>query len=603
MRTRLQIRSLRLQLFVTFMLIGLIVLSIGSYYVYTFMQTMIKEHNEQLLSQQFTQIDHNIHGLISDIDRLSKLFVQDEQTQQVLLNVTESQELELLLNKKKFHDLIEKFISNYSFIHSIYLTTESLGVIGGGARTTLVHSTEEWNDSFFQLDAYRLSKVMFPELIVEGGLTKSFFNPYMTGSQDGNLISMVRGVRAIYDPKVTASLIFNVDERHLASIYAADLDEDDGYMFITDASGKIISSNRQEIIGREDNHRPSDLNSRNGSYDDTDDEVPVQIVYHQLQDNGWYVKKAIPLSLYNSQSLTVQRTLAIVFLLSLFTMFIVSYLWIGKIYKPLRELSAKMKHMGQGELGVTVDEVPSNELGTVVRRFNEMSLGIVELIDKNNRMQEEKRELEIEALQYQINPHFLYNTLNMIRWMAAMVKADHIVNSIVALGNILRPAFANKETMCSLQDELEYLDSYMKIINSRFDNSVQFELEASEEELQCKVPRFILQPLVENALAAGENAEQFTIHIGIYAVCRDGDLLITVSDSGEGLEPDRLAALNRMLEQGEQTSERTNGYGIGLPNVNKRIRLNFGPEYGLKFVPRDRGVEVTVRLPAIGLQE
>src|SRR5690606_9101969 len=112
--------------------------------------------------------------------------------------------------------------------------------------------------------------------------------------------------------------------------------------------------------------------------------------------------------------------------------------------------------MSRGELGLTFDKVPNNEFGMVTRRFNEMSLSIVDLLKKTNEMQEKRRELEIEALQNQINPHFLYNSLNMIRWMASTVKADHIVNSVVALGNILRPAFTSKDAMCTLRDELSY---------------------------------------------------------------------------------------------------------------------------------------------------
>ncbi|WP_260411138.1 sensor histidine kinase [Cohnella xylanilytica] len=598
---RLRPQSLRAQLIVFFMIISLVVLSAASYIIYTFMLNQIKDQNQRLLYQQFQQVDHNIHGLVGDVDRLSKLFLLDDQIQQMLLHLSDKSELEFLGYKNMLHAQIEKFISNYGYIHSIYLTTENQGAMGGSGDTTLVQSKEEWNRTFFGSEVFKRSVEAFPDMIIQGGLRKSYFNPYLTGDKDGTLFSMIRGVRAIYDPKTSATLIFNVDERYLASLYSADLDPSDGDMYIVDAQGNILSGSRPERIGTRSVFRPSEEQAADyGSIDDKAGNASYQLVYYKLQDAGWYAVKEIPLKLYSGQILAVQRILIAVFLCSILIMFAVSYFWLRKMIKPLRLLAGKMKDVSRGELGVTFDSVPDNELGIVVRRFNEMSLSIVDLLDKNNRMQEAKRELEIEALRYQINPHFLYNTLNMIRWMATMIKADNIVNTIVALGNILRPVFKSKDPMCSLRDELSYLENYIKIINMRFNNSIRFEIGVDEPVLDCRVPRFILQPLVENAIAAGRQEEDRAIYIAIAAETEGGELRIRVTDSGVGIEPERLNELNRLLDSGESQQASEGGGGIGLSNVNKRIRLYFGPQYGLRFEPREKGAEVVVRLPAGG---
>ncbi|MBB6635902.1 cache domain-containing sensor histidine kinase [Cohnella thailandensis] len=596
---RLRMNSLRAQLILFFMIISLVVLSAASYIIYTFMLNQIKGQNERLMYQQFQQADHNIHGLVADVDRLSKLFLLDDQIQEILLHLSDKSELEFLAYKNLLHAQIEKFISNYGYVHSVYLTTENLGAMGGSGDTTLVQSQEEWNKSFFGSDVFRRSVEAFPEMIIQGGLRKSYFNPYMTGTKDGSVVSMIRGVRAIYDPKTSATLIFNVDERYLASLYSADLNPSDGDMYIVDSQGSILSGSRPERIGTTSAFHPSEAGQETyGSMDDRTGDASYQLVYYKLQDAGWYAVKEIPLRMYSGQILTVQRTLIAVFLCSILIIFAVSYFWLRKMIKPLHLLAGKMKDVSRGELGVTFDRIPNNELGIVVRRFNEMSLSIVDLLDKNNRMQESKRELEIEALQSQINPHFLYNTLNMIRWMATMIKADNIVGTIVALGNILRPVFSSKDPMCSLRDELSYLEHYIKIINMRFNNSIRFEIEVEEPELECRVPRFLLQPLVENSIAAGQREEEPVIFIGIHAKIEEGELRIRVSDSGIGLEPELLEELNRKLESGESHESSGGGTGIGLSNVNKRIRLYFGPEYGIHFEPREKGAEVVVRLPA-----
>ncbi|GBF77656.1 two-component sensor histidine kinase [Paenibacillus sp. 598K] len=651
-------QSLRTQLIISFMVTSLLVLMAASYYIYSYMQEMIRDQNERFLYQQFQQLDHNVHSLISDVDRLSSLFLRDDEIQDLLVNLSEKSELEFLDYKNSLHARIATFIDNYSYVHSIYLTAENQGVVGGTGMTTLVHSDAEWKARFFTSEAYLRSQAEYPKLIVEGAFHESFYNPYKTAETGGTVISMMRGTRAIYDPRVSATLIFNVDERYFASIYASSLDGEDGDMYIVNDQGIIVSSSRPERVGTSSPYVPQAGGEPGdyGSYDATAEPTPVQVVYYKLEDAGWYAMKEVPLSLFREQVYSIQRMMILVFLISLCVIFATTYVWLKRMTRPLLDLSDKMKNMGRGELGVTFDEVPDNELGTVIRRFNEMSLGIVDLVDKNNAMQEQKRELEIEALQYQINPHFLYNTLNMIRWMASMIKADNIVSSIVALGNILRPAFTSKDAMCTLADELKYLENYVKIINWRFNNSVEFVLEVASEHLNAQVPRFILQPLVENAISAAKQGEEYAIRIVIRTESDDEELRIHVIDSGAGLSREKLAELNRQLEAGERRSEGEaggtpadgsqaasgsgeagagahggadarrgpsaaersgsgsasqhegasggprssagGGTGIGLHNVNKRIRLYFGDAYGLRFEPRERGAEVVVRLPS-----
>ncbi|WP_020618075.1 cache domain-containing sensor histidine kinase [Paenibacillus daejeonensis] len=608
-------QSLRTQLIISFMVTSLLVLLAASYYIYSYMQDMIRDQNERFLYQQFQQLDHNVHSLINDVDRLSSLFLRDDEMQDLLVNLRDKSELEFLDYKNSLHARIATFIDNYSYVHSIYLTAENQGVAGGTGMTTLVHSDAEWKERFFTSEAYLRSQAEYPKLIVEGAFHESFYNPYKTAETGGTVISMMRGTRAIYDPRVSATLIFNVDERYFASIYASSLDTEDGDMYIVNDDGMIVSSSRPERVGTASPYLPQEQGEAGdyGSYDATGEPTPVQIVYYKLQDAGWYAMKEVPLSLFREQVYSIQRMMILVFLISLCVIFATTYVWLKKMTRPLLDLSDKMKDMGRGELGVTFDEVPDNELGTVIRRFNEMSLGIVDLVEKNNAMQEQKRELEIEALQYQINPHFLYNTLNMIRWMASMIKADNIVNSVVALGNILRPAFTSKDAMCTLADELKYLENYVKIINWRFNNSVEFELEVADDHLDCQVPRFILQPLVENAISAAKQGAEYAIRIRIRTVSEGGLLRISVIDSGAGLSDDQLEELNRRLDAGERRDAAetggdtvvsgSSGSGIGLHNVNKRIRLYFGDAYGLRFEPREQGAEVVVRLPALRKDE
>ncbi|WP_342570037.1 sensor histidine kinase [Paenibacillus sp. FSL R5-0749] len=592
-------RQLRTQLILYIMVISLAVLAGASYFIYSFMQNMIKIQNERLLYQQFQQLDHNIGGLVKEIDRLSMLFLRDDHIQQFLYKISEKTEEEFLESKNDVQRVIADFIDNYNYIDSIYITADNLGAVGGSQKRTLVYDRDAWQQSFFTSEPFRQTLEQYPHLVMHSGIKKSFYNPYLTGEDDGYLISLMRGTRAIYDPTTSATLIFNIDERYLSSIYATALNSEEGDMYIASADGTIISASEADRVGTQSHFIPG-AELTDGAYGSLDDEKAgrsMQVVYYKLHDGGWYLLKEIPLSQYADQILGVQRMLVLVFTISVLAIFIASYFWLRKIIKPLNQLSSKMKDMSRGELGVTVDHVPNNELGTVIRRFNEMSLSMVELVDKNNEIQEKKRELELEALQYQINPHFLYNTLNMIRWMAVIVKADNIVNTIVALGNILRPVFSSKDSMCSLRDELSYLDNYLKIINMRFNNNITFTMDVDEEWMDCQVPRFILQPLLENSIASGRQSEDFAIQIGITASVNQERLMLRVTDSGVGMDAESILKLNEKLAKGESPKSTVGGSGIGLNNVNKRIRLYYGPDFGIHFVPADQGAEAIVTLP------
>lgn len=599
MKFRGRFQKLGTQLILFYMIISLIVLSFASYFIYTFVLKIIKENNETLLLQQFQQLDHNIAGLIDDVDSLSKFFLLDPAVQRFLNYTPDKGEFEFMEMKNDLHESIAPYISNYDFIDSIYIVGGVQGLIGGTNNTTLVHSSDPWLKEFMQTDIFERSHQVFPEMIIQGGIDRSNYNPYKLKPNDGMVVSMARGVRPLYQSVTNAVLILNVDEKYLSSIYSTALQAEDGKMYIVNEKGIVISSSNPDDVGSISPYNPFINHAGDyGSYDNGSTNSPVQVMYYRLNEANWYMMKEIPLNPLSVDIYSAQTLLVFVILASLLVMFVISYFWLKKMTRPLRILSHKMKDMSRGEIGITFAKIPNNEFGMVIRRFNEMSLSIVDLIHKTNEMQEKRRELEMEALQNQINPHFLYNTLNMIRWMASSIKADNIVNSVVALGNILRPAFTSKEPLCTLRDELSYLENYIKIINWRFNSSVIFSIDVDEAYLDHRVPRFILQPLIENSITFGRQEDGQPIHIQVKVHEEAHDLIITVTDSGVGIPPARLEQLNQKMRSGEDHTEViVSGNGIGLYNVNKRIQLNDGPAYGVWLVPQLIGTQIQIRLP------
>ncbi|MFD2745116.1 sensor histidine kinase [Paenibacillus yanchengensis] len=591
--------SLRKQLIVYFTLISLVVLSLGSYFSYSHMLEIIKGQNEKYLFQQFRQLDYNMNSMISDVDRLSKLFLIDDAVQKFLETNLYSSEFDAIETTNSIIGRITSFISNYSYIQSIYIVTENRGQIGGSFKTTLVNTDDEWMEEYFQSEEYLKTRDVFPQVVIGGGKKESFFNPYISSIQDTSIISVMRGVKPIYDQRKSATLIININERYLASVYSAAFDDNEGETYIVDDRGGVVSSGDGRLIGTvSPYYEQIQVAGDFGSFVPTGS--AMQVVYYKLQGENWYIVKEIPLQLFSEDILSMQKMIVFVFFISMLLIYTVSLAWLRKITKPLNKLADKMFDMSRGELGVTITKIPNNEFGIVIRRFNEMSLSIVDLLHKNNEIQEKKRKFEIEALQSQINPHFLYNTLNMIKWMASLMKANHIVASIVALGNLLRPAFKSTSPMCTLRDELRYLENYIKIINWRFSNSVNFILNVEEQFMDCQIPRFILQPLIENSITFGMQDHEHVINITIEAASLDDDVEILVTDTGKGIQPDKLAEINSNLQDVEDGVLRNKEGGIGIYNVNRRIRLHFGERYGIRIGnAEEKGTVVRILVPEV----
>lgn len=605
-KRKVSVHSLQAQLILYFTFFSLLVLAAGAYMNYRYTWDLFENNNKKYLLQQFHQADSNISTVINDVDRLSKIFIADENIQNFLEENYNSEDFSAYELQEAIFKRIEDFTSGYSdykpysYINSIYIYTENKGCIGGNERHNVLYHDEADTKGFFSSDFYPAIRNAFPKIVLAGGMTETFYRNYATGAQP-YIISIAREIKPTLQPNRSASLIFNVDERYIASIYANISDPGTEKISILDGSGKVISSSDEKAVGGANPlYGRIPAGSESGSFTLQGGSVPTQVVYSKLSNTQWYLVGEIPLSYLTQDMVVLQRIAVFVFLSSIVLIFLVSFFWLKNITKPLSALARKMQDMGRGELGLTIAKVPGNEFGIVIKRFNEMSLGIKDLMKRQEEIQQEKRELEIEALQSQINPHFLYNTLNMVKWMAAIIKARNIVDCIVALGNILQPAFQNTNALFSLQEEISYLENYIKIVNWRFDDRVHFEFSVAEDLLGSKVPRFVLQPIIENSITHGLTDQPCGIRIRIEAERAGRDMTIVVSDTGTGIPETKLQEIRSSLEADETGSVSARSESIGIPNVHRRIRLNFGLEYGISILSTEgSGTRVSIRVPIL----
>lgn len=572
--------SLHTQLIIYYTVVSVGVLGLSAYFGSRYISQMFRQYNQRFLYQQLSQANYNLSRIYVSVNEMANLFIDDSSVQSFLQSNYKQPDFEVIQEYNSIVNRIDDFRATYGYIRSIYIYTDNGGAIGASEQYTLNNWGNVQNDSFFTSALHEAAREKFPQLMMDGGLRDSDYNANsLQGGSNRYVVSFAKGIKPVARPDLSATIVINIDESYMSSVYSNNFSYAGEYMYIVDGNGKIVSSENGKKLGTINSaFLHSKPTGQYGSFVSRVGGREVQIVYYRLSNTNWYLADEISLHYLSGDAYIVQKFILIIFVLSILIIFVTSFVWLGKITRPLRQLAVKMGEMGRGNFGLTMSNVPENELSFIVRRFNEMSLNMAKLMEENDRIQKDKINLEIAFLQAQISPHFIYNTLNMIKWMAVMIHACNIEESVVALGNLLQPVFQAHGQMWSVREEIAYIDNYLKIIGWRFGNSMSFHIEAPDKLKSLQILKFILQPIIENSVSHGKCADR-PLRIDI-TVRQDENLLwIMVSDNGNGIETGKLDEMNQKLACGKSRTDAP--ASIGLLNVNQRIRLNFGETYGL----------------------
>ena len=287
------------------------------------------------------------------------------------------------------------------------------------------------------------------------------------------------------------------------------------------------------------------------------------------------------------------------FLIGIFgTFFVVAVLlalWLSRVVcEPLRSMTGTVEKVGEGDLSLRTEVVTADEIGTLGKEFNHMLDYIEDLIAKVIEEEQQKKDAELEALQYQITPHFMYNTLNSIKFAAFLKGEKELAGLIGDFVELLQASINKKGSFLSVADEIHILKNYIHLQDFRYQGSFQVEYDISEEAYSCYIPRLILQPLVENALLHGIDIKRQKGKIRICGKIEEERLILVVADNGRGMTEEQIRNLFN------SHAKKTNGLSaVGVPNVKERLELYYGEKGGMKYDSSSGGTTVTVFLPAI----
>ena len=291
------------------------------------------------------------------------------------------------------------------------------------------------------------------------------------------------------------------------------------------------------------------------------------------------------------------------FRLSLYTMMIIFVLIAvllsraisKRITKPLRELEMNMRSVQDGNFTISEPKGGSKEVASLSHSFQLMVEQIEDLMQRIRTTEALKRQRELDALQAKINPHFLYNTLDSVVWMAETGNNQGVVKMVTALANLFRISIAKGHDTITLKEELAHVKSYLEIQSMRYKDKFSFSIILPQELENAPTIKLLIQPIVENSIYHGIKYLQEEGIITIEAKAIEENIAIEIRDNGVGMTPETLSSL---LDKDSEHRHLSDGNGIGLLNIDERIKLSYGNEYGLSIVSElDEGTSVTITIP------
>ncbi|WP_372661983.1 sensor histidine kinase [Cohnella sp.] len=371
-----------------------------------------------------------------------------------------------------------------------------------------------------------------------------------------------------------------------------------GYLFIVDQEGHIVYHPQQQLIDSKlrTEKITEVIGTESGSSFTAEDGEGKRIYSVQDTSFGWKIAGVAYTDELIASKEELRNSIIVYALCGLAIALLISVWLSHRFSKPIKDLQTDMKLVEKGNFDIQTEIGEMNEIGQLGRSFNMMVSRIKTLMQELIRNQESKRKSELLLLQSQINPHFLYNTLDSIVWMAEQKQHEEVVLMTSALAKLFRASITKDKELVPIRIEIEHITNYLLIQKMRYTTELEYLIDIDEEILDFQTLKILLQPFVENAIYHGIR-NKFGIGDGVITIrgrlIKD-QIVFEVEDNGFGMTPEQLG---RILITGEGANR---NQGIGISNVNERIKLYFGHEYGIQIRSEiEVGTCVTITIPKL----
>jgi len=548
------------KMFIRYALFPILIISLLFYNVlFIYGKRLAIEQNHQHNQQISEYLDDELNTYVDEVDNLSTSMV----VARVILRD---------LDKKEVYEAFYKYVNRHTIKSNFYIF-DHLGnvVLTNVSDENLIYSSKDmlmWG--IFKRMNYQPTETV---MLYDTTKTSQKLKPVYTMG------------RAILDGKqeIIGYVVFEIIEQEFQTLLAGKQIDS---IIITDRfDNAIVASNHKLLnsIGK------VDINFRNNG------EVNVE-------GKRYYTYKSEVLdgnmTVYTFTSLNMMYRLYLTGLLFLFST--TGALWLIMTYvarrisisktKSMDDLLRGLERIKEGDLETLVDIRSEDEFQVLGEYYNEMILKLQHVIELNKEQARRSLVSELKQLEAQFNPHFLFNTLEMLKYTIKL-DSNKAVDILVSFANILRYSINNNQQNVTLFEDLKYIDEYLQLQKYRFESKFDYEITAPLEVQTMIVPKLILQPIIENSIKYGfANKDQLKIYINVEKI--ENDVMITVTDNGDGISDERLLEIQTLLNNRDNESEH-----IGLHNVQRRIQLQYGDEYGVLISSElDKGTKVVLKL-------
>lgn len=580
-----RIKSIQSRIASSFVMLVLFTALLLIFISYRLSESAVRETAESYTSELINQVNANIQTYITGMKDISLATMNNPNVREYLASADELQPAELAMLKTK--------ISEY--FHSIRVSRKdiaSINIFGAGGTFISDRADAELNPYIVLSEQpwYRQAKENKGQTVI----SSSHVQPVIKGEYRW-VVSLSRELSGVNSSNGLGILLIDLNFKVINDMLSKLDLGNRGYVFVIDRQGRIVYHPQQQLLysNLKTERLEQVLQDKQGGF--VVKEGGASRIYSiKDTDFGWKIVGVFYENELVDNKKQMQLSFAIAGLLCLGVGVLFSVVISRNLTRPIKKLQEKMMEVEKGNFDIRVPVGHSREISGLARSFNVMVLKVKELMDQIVIEQEIKRKSELNALQAQINPHFLYNTLDSIIWMAESKKHDEVILMTSALARLFRASLSKGREMIPIATEVEHITNYLKIQQMRYQDKIRFTLDMDRELYPYLTLKVLLQPLVENAIYHGIKNKEGPGTITITGSLQDDRIRFQVMDDGIGMDRSKVETL--LISTGSQHSRNS----VGIANVHQRIQLYFGAEYGLSYTSEPgAGTIVTLLIPAI----
>lgn len=590
---RYRFRSFRLssKLMLTYILLTFIPMSLVGYISYFQYTESIEEQFGEYMPQYLNLANSNIEQRMIELTNLPDL-------------IYNSNDIVTLFRKKDYsiqsEFLQDQFIVN-NYLARTYINGNNPDILGVFMVTgKAIFSSTRMNYKGF--DAEYQPREYSNDLQLKGNAKIILPNEINLKFENNTPYIMIMKQLADFDNRKSLGTMYIAVQLSFIDEMLGDFDHKErSDVWIMNKPGQIIYHTNKDKIGMYDTeieHYPV----LNGSFRSNKTSEPLLMSIKESAQYNWVLVHSIPLRYLTERTDLARNVTIVAFIVCTLITSILSIFLALNVSRPIKKLSNLMKHVEMGNFHVNLKAQGYDEAGVLTRSFNSMIATIRDLIQKNYFIEIKQKEAELYALQAQINPHFMYNTLQTIGMAVEEGESETVVEMVTLLGRMLRFSLSNHAKLVRIDEEVQHINDYLTIQKFRFNDRVQFHIEIKPETYHLYAPKFILQPIVENSIKYALETrkglhiqvminKEFSAHTGAEEV------VFRIRDNGPGISTERMKEIDQLLRADLLVKAES---GFGLKNVHSRIVMMFGESYGLQLDSIEGlGTEIIVRIPII----